>query len=75
MVPDERHSRRIHTPLFCETLVHGWAQLLAIAWPTLISLSLAVVATLTKRMWVHALAIGWILTVAVANNLFISIGR
>ena len=53
----------------------GGAQLLAIAWPTLISFSFAVVATLTKRMWVHALAIGWIFTVAVANNLFISIGR
>lgn len=53
----------------------GGAQLLAIAWPTLISFSLAVVATLTKRMWVHGLAIGWIFTVAVANNLFISIGR
>lgn len=53
----------------------GAAQLLAIAWPTLISFSLAVVATLTKRMWVHALAIGWIFTVAVANNVFISIGQ
>lgn len=53
----------------------GVAPLLAIAWPTLISFLLAVVATLTKRMWVHALAIAWIFTVTVANNLFMAIGR
>ena len=60
---------------FVEHWSIGVAQLLAIAWPTMLSFALAVVATLTKRMWMHALAIGWIFTVAIANNLFIAIGQ
>ena len=60
---------------FVEHWSIGLAQLLAIAWPTLISFALAVTAALTTRMWVHALAIGWIFTVAVINNLFTAIGQ
>ena len=52
----------------------GVAPLVDMAWPTLISFALAVTATLTARMWVHAIAIGWIFAVAIVNNLFIAIG-
>lgn len=60
---------------FVEHWSVGPARLLAFAWPTLISLALAIAAVLTPRMWVHALAIGWIFTVAVVNNLFTEIGQ
>ena len=51
----------------------GVPNLLAIVWPTMISVALAVIATLTARMWVHALALGWIFAVTVHNNLFMPI--
>jgi hypothetical protein len=53
----------------------GGARLLAIGWPSMISLAMAVIATLNPRMRVHALAIGWISAVTVYNNLFTSIGQ
>jgi len=53
----------------------GVAGLLAMHWPTLVSLACCCIATLTPRMWVHALAIGWIYCVVVYNNLFIAIGQ
>ena len=59
---------------FLEHWAVGPARLLAFAWPTLISLALAIAAILTPRMWVHSLAIGWIFTVAVIRNLFTTIG-
>lgn len=52
----------------------GVFQLLAVTWPTMINLALTVVAILTPRMWVHAIAIGWISAVMLYNNLFMSIG-
>lgn len=51
----------------------GMSKLLATVWPTLISISLAVIATLTARMWVHGLALAWIFAVTVHNNLFLPI--
>ena len=59
---------------FVEHWSIGLAPLLSIAWPTLISFTLAVVAALTRRMWIHALAIGWIFTVTIYNNVFLPIG-
>lgn len=53
----------------------GLAPLLSIAWPPLISLALAIVATFTRRMWFHAFAIGWIFVVMLYNNLSWSIGE
>lgn len=60
---------------FVEHWSAGLAPLLAFAWPTLISFALAVVATFSKRMWIHALAIAWILIVIVARNLFVAIAE
>lgn len=51
----------------------GLVPLLSIAWPTLISFAMAVVAALTRRMWIHAVAIGWIFTVTIYNNVFLPI--
>ena len=59
---------------FVEHWSVGLVPLLAFAWPTLISLALAVVATFSERMWAHAIAIGWIFTVVVVRNLFVAIG-
>ena len=53
----------------------GAERVLARAWFPIISLALAVVATLTPRMWVHALAIGWIFVATIYNNLFMPIGQ
>ena len=53
----------------------GLAGILAMFWPTTMSLAFAAIATLTPRMWVHALAIGWIYSVVIYNNLFIAIGK
>jgi hypothetical protein len=53
----------------------GLAGVFAIFWPTMMSLALAAIATFTPRMWVHALAIGWIYAVVAYNNLFIAIGQ
>ena len=53
----------------------GVGRLLAVTWPPMISFALAIVATLTPRMWVHALAIGWIFAAIVYNNLFMHIGQ
>lgn len=53
----------------------GVARLLAISWLPLISLALAIAATISARMWLHALAIGWIFAGMLYNNLFWAIGR
>ena len=53
----------------------GLASLLSIAWPALISLALAITATFTRRMWIHALVIGWIFVAMLYNNLSWSIGE
>ena len=54
-------------------LTVGVPTLVATVWPTMISITLAVVATLTVRMWVHALALAWIFAVTVHNNLYMPI--
>lgn len=53
----------------------GPAQILSMVWPIMISFALAVCATLTPRLAVHALAIGWISAVTLHSNLFLSIGQ
>lgn len=53
----------------------GEERLLVTSWPSMISFALAVIATLTPRLRVHALAIGWILIVTIYNNLFMPIGQ
>ena len=53
----------------------GAGRLLAITGLTISSFVIAVIAALTPRMWVHALAIGWITVVTLYNNLFTTIGR
>jgi hypothetical protein len=54
----------------------GVAALLAMWWPTIISLALAVTAAAAPpRTWFHALAIGWISVVTLNNNLFTPIGQ
>jgi hypothetical protein len=53
----------------------GMARLVAVTWLPMTSLALALAAANSSRMWVHALAIGWIFTVVVYNNLLWSIGR
>ena len=53
----------------------GPAQLAVDAWPSLASLVLAVIATFSRRMWVHAVAIAWIFTVFVVRNLFVAIAQ
>ena len=60
---------------FVDNWSFGVERLLAITWLTMMSLVLAVIATLTQRMWVHALAISWIFAVTIYNNLFIPIGQ
>lgn len=52
----------------------GVDRLLAATWPSMISFALAVLATLTPQIRIHALAIGWIFAVALYNNLFIPVG-
>ena len=53
----------------------GVASLLANTWPPMISFALAVIAILTPRMWVHALAISWNFAASVYNNLLMPIGQ
>ena len=53
----------------------GLERLLATAWPPMISFALAVIAALTPRMWVQALAISWISAATIYNNLFMPIGQ
>ena len=53
----------------------GVGRLLAFTWPSMVSFALAVLATLTPQMRVHALAIGWIFTVTLYNNLVMAIGQ
>lgn len=53
----------------------GVTRLLTISWPSIVSFALAVIATLTPRMRVHALAIGWIFAVTTYTNLFTPIGE
>lgn len=60
---------------FVENWSIGVGPLLEIAWPTLVSLSLAAACIVTPRISVHTVAIGWIFTVAIINNLFIAIGQ
>jgi hypothetical protein len=43
-------------------------------WPHLISIALAVTAACTSRVWVHALAIGWLFGWTLHWNLFARIG-
>jgi hypothetical protein len=82
------HSSRIHlwslmsTTLGALGLIYwsdhwsvGVEQLLAVTWPSIISLALAVLATVTPQMRVHAIAIGWIFVVTLYNNLFMAIGQ
>lgn len=52
----------------------GVAILIKMTSPTMASLAVAVIAALTPRMWVHAIAICWIFTVTVYNNLFMPLG-
>ena len=60
-------------------VVDNWAigveRLLATSWPPMISFALAVIAALTPRMWVQAIAISWISAATVYNNLFMPIGQ
>jgi hypothetical protein len=60
---------------FVEHWSAGLVPLLAFAWPTLISLFLTIVATFSKRMSIHVLAIVWIFTVMVVRNLQVTIGQ
>lgn len=60
---------------FIDNWSFGMARLVADTSLPLISLALAVIAALTPRMWVHALAIGWIFAATVYNNLFMAIGQ
>ena len=53
----------------------GVARLLAVSWPAMINFALAVIATISPRMWVHVIAIGWIFAAVLYNNLFWSIGQ
>lgn len=53
----------------------GIPRLMAASGPAMINFAMAVIATLTPRMWVHALAIGWISAVMLYNNLSWSIGQ
>ena len=53
----------------------GVTRLLAITWPSMVSFVLAVTATLTRRMNVHALAIGWIFAITTYTNVFTPIGQ
>ena len=53
----------------------GVTRLVAITWPSIVSFALALVATLTPKMRIHALAIGWIFAVATYTNLFTPIGE
>ena len=47
--------------------------LLTRIWPTLISISFAITAALSPRMWLHGVAIAWVFSVVIYNNLFITI--
>ena len=53
----------------------GVLQLLVLTAFPLISFVFAIIAARTPRMWVHALAIGWIFAASVYNNLFRVIGQ
>ena len=53
----------------------GITRLLSTTWPSIVSFALAVIATLTPRMRVHALSIGWIFAVTIYTNLFTPIGE
>jgi hypothetical protein len=53
----------------------GVARILVVTWLPMTSVALAITATISARMWVHALAIGWISAGMLYNNLFWSIGR
>ena len=59
---------------FIDNRTVGLERLLATTWPPMVSFALAVTAALTPRMWVQAVAIGWISVATVYNNLFMPIG-
>ena len=52
----------------------GADRVLATTWPPMMSFALAVVAAITPRMWVQAIAISWSSVATVYNNLFMPIG-
>lgn len=60
---------------FIDNRTVGLERLLANTWPPMVSFALAVIAALTPRMWVQAVAIGWISVATVYNNLFMPIGQ
>jgi hypothetical protein len=60
---------------FADNWSLGATRMPATAWLPMISFALAVIATFTPRMWVHALAISWIFAATAYNNLFMSIGQ
>ena len=60
---------------FIDNWAAGVERLLATSWPPMVSFSMAVIAALTPRMWVQAVAISWISAATVYNNLFMPIGQ
>jgi hypothetical protein len=60
---------------FADNWSLGVPRILNLAAFPIVSFVLAVIATCTARMWVHAVAITWIFAATIYNNLFFPIGQ